>query len=331
MRLSTEDKLAMLARVDDDPNLPDAVRNLRKALTDGNHLVVARGARIASKQGLSGLVPDLVGAFDRLLPKPHKSDPGCLAKIAIVKALDSLYYNDEDDVFPRGIRHVQMEPVYGGLADTAALLRASSASGLARTRHPDLFFLLAALLTDPETEARRAAAAILSTLVSDQSELLLRMKIMMGDRDEQVTCECLSGLMNLNPERSIDFVAGFLASDDPVIMEEAALALGESRTERAFEILCGFRDSSLGTEAKKMAILPIALTRLDRAFDYLIDIVARDNGKYAIAAIEALAIFMADGKRRERIREAVASRDEKDITEVFRQASEAAAGMPPDR
>ena len=43
-------------------------------------------------------------------------------KVAIVEALNALGY-EHTPTFLQGIRHVQMEPVYGGRVDTAAVLR----------------------------------------------------------------------------------------------------------------------------------------------------------------------------------------------------------------
>jgi hypothetical protein len=79
---------------------------------------------------------------------PVKSDPGCRAKVEIARALYELG-EDPAAVFPRGVRHRQMEPVFGGREDTAAELRCVCALGLVRLQSPDALVELAELLADP--------------------------------------------------------------------------------------------------------------------------------------------------------------------------------------
>src|SRR5438105_14713012 len=90
-----------------------------KALRDRNNYLVARGAAIAAELKLEELIPDLLQAFDRFFVDPVKTDPQCLAKHAIARALKELGHRDAE-AYLRGIVHVQFEPVWGGRADTAA-------------------------------------------------------------------------------------------------------------------------------------------------------------------------------------------------------------------
>ncbi len=68
------------------------------------------------------LIPDLLGAFDRLFVKPVERDPQCWAKNAIAQALMDLDYR-EHAPFLMGARHVQLEAVWNGQEDTAQTLR----------------------------------------------------------------------------------------------------------------------------------------------------------------------------------------------------------------
>src|SRR5262249_10204252 len=90
-----------------------------------------RGGRgvAGGTRALSELPGDLVAAFDRFMIEPEESDKRCRAKIAIVETLNKIEY-DRDDVFLRGIRHVQMEPVWGKSEDSAGHLRGAAAFGL---------------------------------------------------------------------------------------------------------------------------------------------------------------------------------------------------------
>ncbi len=316
-RGSTEEILSGLRQLGKVPITPEAIEELRKNLSGSNHILAAEAARIAGNHTITDLIPDLLTAFARFMENPTKTDKGCLAKEAIAEALDELYC-DDGDVFIRGIRHVQQEPAYGGPVDVAAILRGRCAFALARIGRRDSLFELAELLMDPEPQARIGAIKALVHMSRDESELLLRMKVLAGDEEIAVTGECLSGLMTANPERSIGFVERFLTSDDPVLSEDAAFALGGSRHERAFESLRNHRENSVDPAVQDMLLLPIAMTRREEAFDFLIDVIENDHRDSAAASVEALAKMLgSDDRYRRRIHEAVISRDEVKISEAY--------------
>src|SRR5579872_2500936 len=128
---------------------------LRTALSDRNNYVVARAATICAELKCEDLIPDLIAAFDRLLLKPEKQDPRCLAKNEIVTALRALGSRDPQP-YLRGIVHVQLEPTWGGRADSAATLRGTCALGLSESVLDDMEILtyLADALADPEKVVR---------------------------------------------------------------------------------------------------------------------------------------------------------------------------------
>lgn len=315
-KLSTQEKLARLGKLASQPLSEDALKEIQKALSGANNLIVAKAARVAAQCQLTDLIPRLRSAFERFLEKPVKTDKGCFAKTAIVEALDTLEAC-EPDLFLQGIRYRQWEPAYGGREDTAANLRARCALALARCEYPDIFFELTPLLTDSDPQPRIAAAKALSYLNEEKSELLLRLKVLTGDKEPQVLSECFSGLMSIAPARSLPFVAGFLENPDLLIAEGAALALGESRDIQAFNILQAFWEDSIDREVKEMLLLPMALTRCDDAFKYLLDIVACEYRDYAAAAVKALKVYADNDTQREKIRQVVASRPETLISETY--------------
>ena len=137
--------------------------------------------------------------------------------------------------------------------------------------------LLADLLADPEKVARSAAAKALGASGALAAIPLLRFKARVGDEEPEVVVECLTGLVNADPEGSLSFVGGFLDADEEVA-EGAALALGESRRPAAFEILKSHwprarLDESLG----RVVLLAIAITRLSTALDFLFGVLAEDG------------------------------------------------------
>ena len=110
-----------------------ATASLRKALQHRNNYLVSKAAKLAADLSLIELLPDLATTFARFLDNPIKTDPQCWAKNAIAKALASLEYQ-EHELFLQGMRHVQLEPVWGGTSDTAGNLRGTCALALVQCR-----------------------------------------------------------------------------------------------------------------------------------------------------------------------------------------------------
>src|SRR6266568_5965124 len=101
---------------------------------------------------MSDLTCELLQAFGRFFENPVKTDPQCWAKNALSRALAALEYQ-ESEIFLRGIRHIQMEPVWGGRSDTAGTLRATCALALVQCRslsENDLLSYLLELLADTD-------------------------------------------------------------------------------------------------------------------------------------------------------------------------------------
>src|SRR6185437_2705394 len=133
-------KLAALDSLRSAPASAQTVDHLRKALTDRANYVVARAASVCADLGLDALIPDLLAAYDRCFVDLPKSDPQCFAKQAIASALRTLGHRGAD-VYERGIVHVQLEPAWGGRADTAAGLRGTCALALSECPIDDMEIL----------------------------------------------------------------------------------------------------------------------------------------------------------------------------------------------
>ncbi|MFW6256422.1 MAG: HEAT repeat domain-containing protein [Candidatus Sumerlaeota bacterium] len=316
-RKSLQENLDALNSLAADGNRAETVNQLKKALSGANNILIARAAEISGRQMLTELAPDLGECFMRLIPKPPASDKQCLAKYAIVEALQALEF-DDPDVFLAGLHHVQMEPVYGGQADTAADLRGECALALGRMGYSDVFFEVSPLLMDPEPQPRKMAARVFGAIHSETGELLLRMKVMAGDRDLSVMAECLAALMQNNPERSLDFVAAFLDRENEELAESAALALGESRYPEALKRLIDAYEDSAEPRKKMMLLLPIGLNRSDQAFDFLLDILNNDHEEKAIAALRSLRFFVSLESRRQQIEAALEDRADPKLIQMYR-------------
>lgn len=313
-----------LSRIGAGPMTDEAVAEIRRALRGASGLLAARAAQIAGKRALHDLIPDMTAAFDRLIADGAKNDKGCQAKFAIAEALNTLEHLD-DTVFLKGAYHKQMEPAFGGFEDAAVELRCQCAFGLARIGRPDAHYVLADLLVDPERAVRSAAAKALGAMGSPEAEIMLRMKALTGDSEIEVLAECFTSLIAMSPDRSLDFVARYLRADDPALAEYAALAIGSSRAPGAFDVLRRSWESDLSPTLRRILLLPIALVRSDDAFDFLLEVLSRADGRTAALTVSALGLY-SDDTSVGRIREIVTRRDDKAITADFEKEFASAGG-----
>lgn len=289
---SLEEQLDRLAELRGQPPSPEGRAEAARYLDSKMNLVAAKAARIAGEWLIADLTPQLLAAFERFMLKPETTDKRCAAKIEILKTLCKLEHTSPA-IFRRGLRHVQMEPTWGGSVDTAAEVRALSAMGLAQTYDPDALEDIVPLLLDRERDARIGAVRAVSASGLPGGVLLLRLKALSGDEPE-VLGECFMGLLRMAPAKSLEFVAGFLRNSDPAIAEAAALALGESRVEEAFPILREALDRLQTRELRRTLLLAIALLRRERGIDYLLDQVQHGEELMSADALAALAMYEKD-------------------------------------
>jgi len=194
------DQLSSLREADQG----EAVPQLRKALADRVNLVAAKAAKIAGERKFHELTPDLLGAFDRFFEKAAERDPQCWAKNAIAAALKDLGH-DESAPFLRGMRHVQMEAVWGGQADTAENLR--GACLLALPACPDLerdeaMRCFVDALAEKSRTIRLEAVRALRQMEGFEAALVLRLKARLGDKEPEVTGQVFDALLQLEGERA---------------------------------------------------------------------------------------------------------------------------------
>jgi hypothetical protein len=266
-----------------------AIEPLRKALHDRSNYFVSKAAALAAELAMQDLIPDLVEAFDRFMVDPVKSDPQCWAKNAIAKALKDLGYSDTD-FFLRGIKHIQLEPVWGGAEDTAATLRGASALALVTCPLPRLEILehLADLLAaDPAKTVRADAAVAIAQLAGPDSALLLRFKALSGDREAEVTGQCLMSLLDISPAY-VPFVAGFLDSKVEDVPHEAASALGGSNDASAVAVLAERYRARPDPVLTRAILLSLAASRHAGAADFLLEVIAKSEFDHAVHALQAL-------------------------------------------
>jgi len=310
-RKKLDEQVRALAALRDGPLDAAAHARVAEGLSSRSSAVVAAAAGLLVHEPAKTHARALIEAFDRFMQRPEDTDKGCLAKTAVARALHALEA-DCDALWLRAVRHVQLEPIWGGRQDTAVELRGVAAAALVQSDWPEVMDVLARLLADPEPMARVGAAQALSlTRHIDAALPLLRFKALAGDDDPRVLAACLQSLLGAAPQRSLPFVVELLNARDPVRRETAAIALGESRLSGAFEPLVAAAQRVALAEERRPLWLGIALLRSEQGQAYLIERVATEPEPLAELALEALAIFRHEDSLRERVLQAAAARGEK--------------------
>ena len=289
----------------------DAMAGLRKALPDRVNLIVAKAAKMAAELHVHELVPDLLRAFDRLFEKPVERDPQCWGKNAISKALVTLDYR-ESAPFLRGIHHIQMEPVWGGEADTAGTLRGTCALALpacSDIARGEILRHLVDALADRALPVRSDAIRAMAQMQGDEAILLLRLKARLGDAESEVVGQAFDYLFQLENDRALPFVAGFLDPKLGAIAEEAALALGASRLAGAATLLEESYSHQRDTDYRQVLLRAISSTRHPGALEFLLRMVRNAREAEALAALEALALHRDSDEIRRQVERAAEERE----------------------
>ena len=274
--------IATLQAVEKDAN---GTALVRKTLGNKSNYLVAKAAQKAEQFGWKELVPDLAKAFERFFESP---DQQCWAKIALAKALSALEY-DEPALYLRGLRHVQMEPVWGGQQDAAGPLRGQCALALIQCRQLSDLDVLSALteaLADSDKTVRMEAARAIASLGRPEGGLLLRLRALVGDADPEVLGAAFTGILELNRRDGISFVERFL-DGDPDVTAEAAISMGATHDEEALRILRERFNREILPETRATLLRGIALTRLPGALTWLVGLV-KEGGSDGRGAREAL-------------------------------------------
>jgi hypothetical protein len=288
-----------------------AAAGLRKALDDRVNLIVAKGAKLAAELQQTELIPDLLRAFDRLCEKAVERDAQCWGKNAISKALASLGHR-ESAVFLRGVRHIQMEPTWGKLEDTAATLRGTCALALPACTDLErgrILRLLVDALADDASTVRSDVARALSQMEGDEAILLLRLKARLGDSEAEVIGQVFDYLLQLEGKEALGFVAEFLDSPETTVREEAALALGSSRLPGAVEVLSQAWLRHHDSDFRLVLLRALSATRQPSALEFLLKLVRLGREQEAVSAVTALALHRESADIRRQAEEAAARRE----------------------
>lgn len=286
--------------------------DLRLALCDQSNFVVEQVAKVVREHALRELIPDLVSAYHRFLNDGDECDKGCRAKLAIVEALLSLEF-EEPDFWLAGMQYRQQEPAWNGSIDTAIDVRGVCAFGLVRSRliaPSDLLIALTDLLSDSQFVVRAHAARAIAAAGLPGCVALLRLKTSFGDSNNEVLGACFTGLLELDANRHVEFVANFLKScTDSAI--EAALALGSSRNREAAMYLLKSCECC-SPDRREPFWISLGLSRQPEAVEFLISRIKTDVPD-AIHAIRALAAIRSYDDIANRVLAAVQATGSRDL------------------
>ncbi len=293
-----EDQLAALDALRQSPG-PARVEPLRKALSNRNNFIAAKAADLTREFGVQELTSDLLKAFDRFFERPEKTDPQCWAKSAISRALAALELQDAD-VFLRGMRHIQMEPVWGGRSDTAGTLRSTCALALVQCRglsEVDLLTHLVDLLADKDKSVRAEVVRAIDQVGSPSASLLLRLRASLGHDEPEVLGACCSGVLHIEGIRAIPWIARFLPPGDDAA-GEAALAIAATHSVEGFETLRQCLSRTADPWFRSVLLSAVALTRQDAAFEFLFELVKTES----LEAEGAVDVILRSGASEEQTR-----------------------------
>jgi HEAT repeat protein len=302
---SFEDQVAAVDALRQQPE-EARVDPLRKALAHRNNFIVAKAADLVREFRMVQLMPELLNAFNRFFDNPGKNDPQCWAKNALGRALAALDYQ-EAEAFLRGMRHIQMEPVWGGQSDTAGTLRATCALALVQCRSltdADLLAHLIELMGDEEKTVRAEAARAIEQVGSPSASLLLRLKAIVGSDEPEVLGACYGAILRIEGVSAIPWIGRFLATADDNAAE-AALAIAGTHSPEGFYALRECFAKANDPWWRSVLLSAIALTRQDAALEFLLDLVGTESLD-AEAAMEALLRSMPSSEIVQRLETAVA-------------------------
>jgi HEAT repeat protein len=303
---------ALAALPADEAGSPGGLEVIREALSSNAQELIVSAAKVIAKHRLPGLEGALSESYRSL-----KRDPGCLAREALLLAMEATESNDAA-LFADAAVFAQLEK---SKRDTAARVREQAVLSLARVGHPEQLILFGAALGDVNGNVRLAGArAVAHSGLRDGAGLLL-LRSGAGDPEPEVAMECLRGLFVIAPDHAVRRARELLASDNESLREQTLHALGTAADDRAIELLAGeLRGLSIAHE-RSLVIESLALSLRPAARELLLGLIGEDRGSDAEAALAALAVHRYDTRLVDRLRESTAGSSE--LSARFRELYEA--------
>ena len=298
-----------LAVVRRDPASTGAREALTRALEAPSSVLIEKAAALIEEFNISGMSTQLVAAFGRMMTG---TDRGCAARTSVAKALVATEAGAEAaDAYLAGVRHRQFDgpPLNGRPTDTAGPLRGHCGLGLIDIRHPDALVELTDLLADPEPVARIGAARALASTGRDEASLLLRLRVLAGERSPDVLSECVTGMLRVDPKRSLPLAERLLAHEAYDVRDAVAFALGDWRHPSGLPLLRRAFEREQELDVRHSILVAAGMVRAPEAVDWLVSVIESAPPRDAAAAVDSLRVsHRRDVAVAERVRKAVQSR-----------------------
>ena len=253
---------------------------LIEALADPSSFVVEAAAKRITQPRAAGA---LLRAYMRLHEGAEKADPGCWGRMAILEAFGRLEAPEGEEAARLGVRTVQVEPVAGGMSDTATGLRVAAASLIANLRPLGALLDLAWLLFDFEPNAgcsrqerpfaklatRTAAARAIGALGDPGGAAILNVKLSFpGEELPEVLAECMDGLAALREPRTLELLHPFLEGTSAYLCASAGAAMAAAAGVKVLDLLLDRLDRA-PRDAREPLVYAIGSIRSDRAREAL--------------------------------------------------------------
>ncbi|MGE3803700.1 MAG: HEAT repeat domain-containing protein [Gemmataceae bacterium] len=303
---------------------PAACDTLRQALVAKQLDQVAESIRLIGKLELKELEPELVAAFHDLARRRMNAGSGQAAKTeanrtygmqeALIKVIQQLGLR-QVDVYVDGAHTVAAS--LPGQIDKGAPLRIAAAQALVEIGGHQAIDTYLHLLHDDVIDVRATAVHCLVSVAPHQVGLLLRYLTAI-ERESTVLEQCFTGLLDLDPERGVELVAGFLEHGDDGIRTSAALALGETRRPAAFEALQKRWHVAHQADERTMLLQAIAIVRIDASMAFLLGLI-REGDAAAGDAIAALSPFRGVETIRAAVEQAAVASGQAKLIELYRR------------
>jgi HEAT repeat protein len=165
----------------------------------------------------------------------------------------------------------------------ALALAACSADRVELLRH------LVDLLADRETPVRVDAVRAIAQFPGHDSELLLRLKALGGDKDPEVIGQCLVCLLEIAPAVSLPLAALFLEHANVDLRMESIAALGPCRDPEALKVLRAYWERQADPVVKRAILLALGGSPEPGAASFLVSVIKDGTEEDATTAIAALA------------------------------------------
>ena len=311
-RLSVEERIRQLHEVRQRSNVDEIRSAAEKAMKDSSNVVVQDAAKLMGEFELSDLEPLLLAVWKRLIEQsdPIKADKGCRAKTAIVEALGKLNY-DEPDFYLSAIAYRQLEPAWGSPEDTAESIRAACACSLAvsrKLRAVDKLNALVDLLQGTRGDRINSLKAMVDT-GNEMAIPLLRLKLLAGDAETEVVGACMSSLLSLAGDSSVELIGKYLAHFDTNHVIEAAAALGAYGRPKAIEAMIAAFGRVKDKELQQTLLFSIGMSRDPCAIEFLINQLQSDSlGGTALDALKPACVYNDTRDQVHEIRKSIGNR-----------------------